>query len=76
LELTDDLIDGAIDSISGFIVAKAATEYYKPIANMTEVFLSSNTYQLLSDKSTGLYWDNLFETYNMFIAEMKQYYQD
>jgi hypothetical protein len=70
LELTDDLIDGAIDSISGFIVAKAAAEYHKPIACMMEAFLSSNTYQLLSDKNTGLYWDNLLETYNMFIEEM------
>jgi hypothetical protein len=71
LELTDDLIEGAIDSITGFIVAKAAAEYDKPIAKMMETFLSSNTYQLLSDKDTGLYWDNLFEMYNMFIGEMK-----
>jgi hypothetical protein len=70
LELTDDLIEGAIDSISGFIVAKAAIEYDKPVAKMLEIFLSSNTYKLLSDKNTGLYWDNLFGTYNMFVEEM------
>jgi hypothetical protein len=73
LELTDDLIDGAIDSISGFIVAKAAAEYDKPIAKIMEAFLSSNTYQLLADKNTGLYWDNLLETYNLFREELKRW---
>ncbi|MDR3247731.1 MAG: hypothetical protein LBT39_03000 [Treponema sp.] len=72
LELTDELIEGAIDSISGFIVAKAAAEYHKPLDAMMETFLSSNTYNLLSDKGTGLYWDNLLETYSMFIKEIGQ----
>jgi hypothetical protein len=71
LELTDDLIEGAIDSISGFIVAKAAADHHKPMVTMMETFLSSNTYQLLSDKGTGLYWDNLLETYDMFIKEIE-----
>jgi hypothetical protein len=71
LELTDDLINGAIDSITGFIVAKAAKEHHQSVAQMMEMFLLSNTYQLLSDKNTGLYWDNVFETYDMFIKEIK-----
>jgi hypothetical protein len=70
LELTDDLIDGAIDSITGFIVAKAATQYNRSVAEVMNVFLLSNTYRLLSNKDTGLYWDNLSDTYNMFIKEM------
>jgi len=70
LELTDDLIEGAIDSITGFIVAKAAEQYNKPIAEMMETFLSSKTYQLLSDKTTGLYWDSLIDTYNIFTNEI------
>jgi hypothetical protein len=70
LELTDELIDGAIDSITGFIVARAAEQYNKPLAEMMSVFLSSQTYQLLSDKATGLYWDSLIDTYNIFTHEI------
>jgi hypothetical protein len=70
LELTDDLIDGAIDSITGFIIVKAAKETHHSVAQTMETFLLSNTYRLLSDKTTGLYWDNVFETYNMFIKEL------
>jgi hypothetical protein len=73
LELTDALIEGAIDSITGFIVARAVKEFDKPVAQVMEFFLLSNTYKLLSDKETGLYWDSLSETYNMFIEEMKQH---
>jgi hypothetical protein len=71
LELTDDLIDGAIDSITGFIVAKASKQYDTPIAKMMEMFLLSNTYKLLSDKETGLFWDNLSETYTAFTRELE-----
>jgi hypothetical protein len=70
LELTDDLIEGVIDSIAGFIVAKAAEQYNKPIAEVMNAFLVSHTYQLLSDKDTGLYWDNLSDTYTMFVKEL------
>jgi hypothetical protein len=76
LELTDALIEGAIDSITGFIVAEAAKETGKPLVEVMEFFLSSNTYKLLSDKETGLYWDGLSETYNMFIEEMKESAKD
>jgi hypothetical protein len=71
LELTDTLIEGAIDSITGFIVAKSAKQLNKPVAEMMEVFLVSHTYKLLSDKTTGLYWDSLPETYAMFIKELE-----
>jgi hypothetical protein len=71
MELTDDLIDGALDSITGFIIAKAAKEHHQSVAQMMETFLLSNTGQLLADKNTGLYWDNVFETYDMFVKEMK-----
>jgi hypothetical protein len=37
---------------------------------MMESFLASNTYKLLSDKETGLYWDSLDETYGMFTREI------
>jgi hypothetical protein len=70
LELTDELIGGAIDSITGFIVARAAEQYNKPIAEMMNVFLSSKTCRLLSDKATGLYWDSLVDTYNTFTNEI------
>ncbi|GHV28686.1 hypothetical protein AGMMS4952_13010 [Spirochaetia bacterium] len=70
MELTDALIDGAIDSITGYIVAKAAKRFNKPIATIMETFLLSNTYRLLSDKDSGLYWDSLPETYTLFIKEV------
>jgi hypothetical protein len=70
LELTDDLIEGAIDSITGFVVARAAEQYNKPVAEVMNAFLVSHTYKLLSDKETGLYWDNLSDTYAMFIEEL------
>jgi hypothetical protein len=73
LELTDELIDGAIDSITGFIVAKVSEQRGIPVAAMMESFLSSNTYQLLSDKETGFYWDNIWEIYDMFIREVESY---
>jgi hypothetical protein len=69
LELTDALIEGAVDSIAGFIAAKAAEELNKPLAEVIEMFLLSHTYTLLSDKETGLYWDSLSETYLMFMRE-------
>jgi hypothetical protein len=72
LELTDALIEGAIDSITGFIVARAVKEFGKPVAQVMECFLLSDTYKLLSDKETGLYWDSLSETYNMFIKEIER----
>jgi hypothetical protein len=72
LELTDALIEGAIDSITGFITAAAAQEFDKPIAEVMELFLLSDTYKILSNKETGLYWDSLSETYNMFTQEMKE----
>jgi hypothetical protein len=72
LELTDALIEGAIDSITGFIVAEAAKESGKSLVEVMEFFLTSNTYKLLSNKETGLYWDSLSETYNMFMQEMKE----
>ncbi|MDR0876625.1 MAG: hypothetical protein LBN21_01115 [Treponema sp.] len=69
LELTDTLIEGAIDSISGFIVAKAADSLHKPVDEVMDIFLQSNTYKLLSNKNTGLYWDSLSETLDMFMGE-------
>jgi hypothetical protein len=72
LELTDALIEGAIDSITGFITAEAAKEFDRPIAEVMELFFLSDTYKILSNKETGLYWDSLSETYNMFTQEMKE----
>jgi hypothetical protein len=65
------LIDGAIDSIAGFIVAKVSEQSGAPVAGMMERFLSSDAYRLLSDKETGFYWDNPREIYDMFIKEIE-----
>jgi hypothetical protein len=71
LKLTDELIEGAIDSITGYIVAKDAKKFNTAVPVMMERFLSSNTYSLLADPGTGLYWDSLAETENMFLKELR-----
>jgi NADPH-dependent curcumin reductase CurA len=69
LQLTDDLIIGAINSISGFIVAKYAEDFSVPLDKAMEIFLNSNTYKLLSDKETGFYFDSIPEILDMFLSE-------
>jgi hypothetical protein len=71
LQLTNDLIVGTINSISGFIVAKYAEDFNIPLHQAMEAFLNSNTYKLLSDKETGFYFDSIPELLNMFLEEMK-----
>lgn len=70
MELTEALIEGAIDSITGFITARAAKQFDLPIAEVMDVFLSSRTYRMLCDKETGLYWDSLPEIFDMFRKEI------
>jgi hypothetical protein len=67
--LTEDSIDVAIDTISGYIVSKVAAEINKSIEEVTEAFLTSNTYSLLSDAETGYYWDNIFDLIDIFKEE-------
>jgi hypothetical protein len=69
LELTEALIEGAIDSITGFITARAAKQLDRPVTEVMDIFLSSRTYTLLCDKETGLYWDSLPEIFDMFMKE-------
>jgi hypothetical protein len=64
------LITGAINSISGFIVAKYAEKFNIPLDKAMETFLSSNTYKLLSDKETGFYFDSIPEILDMFFNEI------
>jgi len=72
LQLTDDLITGTINSISGFIVAKYAEQYDIPLDLAMETFFNSKTYKLLSDKETGYYFDSIPEIYDMFLKEYPQ----
>ena len=69
-ELTDEVIDSAIDSISGYIVSVVATKTGKPIEEVLEAFISSDAYRLLSDKETGYYWDSMTELIDMFEASL------
>ena len=71
MELTEALIEGAIDSITGFLTARAAKQLDRPVAEVMDVFLSSRTYRMLCDKETGLYWDSLPETFDMFMKEIR-----
>jgi hypothetical protein len=70
LRLTDDLIQGTIDSITGFIVQTVAESRELPAEQVMEYFLTSKTYALLSDKETGLYWDSLPELVSRFETEL------
>jgi 16S rRNA C1402 (ribose-2'-O) methylase RsmI len=67
--LTEEAISAAIDTISGYIVSKVAAETNKSVEEITEIFLTSNTYALLSDAGTGYYWDNIFDLIDMFKEE-------
>ena len=69
--LTEQLISTAIDTISGYIVSVTAEETGKSIEEITEDFLSSNTYALLSDAETGYYWYSISELIDMFRTESK-----
>jgi hypothetical protein len=70
LRLTDELIEGTIDAIAGFIVAKVARERSLPLDVVMQQFIASNTYVLLSNQETGLYWDSVPATLDMFYAEL------
>ena len=68
--LTEQTISAAIDIISGYIVSTIAAETGNPIEELTEMFLASNTYALLSDAETGYYWDSMSELIDMFKTEL------
>jgi len=71
LQLTDELITGAINSISGFIVAKYAEQYDVPLELAMETFFNSKAYKLLSDKETGYYFDSIPEIFDIFLDEVR-----
>ena len=69
--LTEQAIDAAIDTISGYIVSVAAAETGKSIEEVSESFLASHTYALLSDAETGYYWDSISELIDKFLTESR-----
>ena len=69
--LTDEAIESGINIISGYIVTAVASMTGKPIEDVTEAFLLSATYSLLSDKETGYYWDSMDELIDKFMAEIQ-----
>jgi len=73
LTLTDELIESTIDGISGFIAANFSEKYNLPLDKSLESFLSSETYQALSLKENGYYWDSIPEIQEMFFKEMSGY---
>ena len=68
--LTDEMIDIAIDSEAGFIIAKVAEETERTLDDIANLFYSSNLYALLSDKNTGYYWDSIPDMIEQFYTEM------
>jgi len=69
--LTEQAIDAAIDIISGYIVSVVALQTGKSIEAITEAFLTSDTYTLLSDAETGYYWDSIGELIDKFTTEIQ-----
>ena len=68
--LTDEAIESAIDTISGYIVTVVASRTGMPVENIADEFLSSASYSLLNDKKTGYYWDNMDELADKFMSEI------
>ena len=68
--LTEQAINSAIDTISGYIVSEVSAETGKSIEEITEAFLASETYALLSDAETGYYWDSISELIDKFKTEI------
>jgi len=67
--LTDELIETAIDSEAGFIIATVAGETGETLEDVAKLFYASTTYALLSDKNTGYYWDSIPEVIERFYGE-------
>ncbi|MDR0846321.1 MAG: hypothetical protein LBN08_02290 [Lactobacillales bacterium] len=72
MQLTDEIISSATDGIIGFIIAQYAEDFELPLLEAAMRFYLSNTYQLLQDPLTGLYWDSIPETYNLFLKEIME----
>ena len=69
--LTDEAIEAGINTISGFIAAKAAEVLGLPVAAVAELFYASEAYAQLADPATGRYWDSLPELLELFLAEAR-----
>ena len=67
--LTEEVIDMAIDNISGYIVFVVASQTGASIEKTSEAFLTSDICALLGDKETGYYWDSVSELIDKFLAE-------
>lgn len=75
LQLTDDLINVTINIITGYIVYHVAKEQKRDLESVMGDFLRSDTYSLLADKETGLYWDSIDGTMEMFLDELNSRHQ-
>ncbi|MCL2129898.1 MAG: hypothetical protein FWH35_06045 [Treponema sp.] len=67
--MTEQVIDSAIDTISGYIVSVVSAQTGKPIEEVMDAFLASDTYELLSNAETGYYWDSIVELIDNFKNE-------
>ena len=67
--LTDEVIETAIDSEAGFIIAAVAEETGMELDEIAELFYSSRLYALLSNKDTGYYWDSIPAMIEQFYLE-------
>jgi hypothetical protein len=65
----DDRMQAAVDTTTGFIVARLAERLKRPVYEMERLFLASKAYAQLCDSETGLYADSVWETADRFLRE-------
>lgn len=70
MPLTNELIDATVANITGYIIANVAKETGRDVREVLIDFFHSETYSLLTDKSTGLYWDSIAQTQDRFTSEL------
>lgn len=67
----DTRIQATIDNITGYVVSLFSQHLKIPIHVMQKIFLSSETFALLSDVESGLYHSDIKQTVDMFTEEIK-----
>jgi hypothetical protein len=66
--LTEESIDSGIDSISGYLVTRAAERLAAFPEAVAERFYASEAYAQLSDHRTGWDWDSILELLDRFLS--------
>ena len=66
---TDAMIAATIDNTTGYIANFLHERDQRPLQETLQEFMHSSTYELLTDKETGLYWESPAVVINLFLEE-------